>query len=43
MKKPESVLFLCNHNVIRSVMAEHLLRLFSQGEIYCDSAARECW
>lgn len=37
-ENPKSVLFLCTHNIIRSVMAEHLLRKMKKNEIYCDSA-----
>ena len=37
-ENPKSVLFLCNHNVIRSVIGEHLLKLMSNNQIYCDSA-----
>ena len=37
-RSPSSVLFLCNHNVIRSPMAEYLLRSLYGTDIYCDSA-----
>ena len=36
--RPSSVLFLCNHNVIRSPMAEGLMRDLFGTTIYCDSA-----
>jgi protein-tyrosine-phosphatase len=35
---PQAVLFVCNHNAIRSPMAAAILRYLSGGRIYCRSA-----
>lgn len=37
MDKPSSVLFACNLNIVRSPMAEGLLRFLSGNRIYADS------
>ncbi|MEE9375639.1 MAG: low molecular weight phosphatase family protein [Rhizobiaceae bacterium] len=42
LQRPKSILYLCNHNIIRSPMAEALTRAHFGSSIYTTSAGVKC-